>query len=359
MTEITSCSLVSFDRVNRSYELHLLVQGWIQTMIPHPPEVALARSTFLLALSIDEKEGAQDYAYRRSLELHLNSIMQHRVRMQSGCAAGFSRVLFELGQYGLARTLQSQVMEATTRKLGREHLHTLLAMHKLAYTYYFQDLCEQAESLQVEVLAGRRRILGDKHIDTLDAIEDLGNTYTKQGLYQQAEVLHMQVLAERKQTIGIEHPKTLTAMTCLAYSYSCQGLYKQAAALQVQVLEERRRALSDKHPETLLAISFLAETYHKQGLYKQAEALLVEVLEGRKPVLGDKHPHTLLAMSHLARRREVSGLHHPATFAVMWCLAYTYKCLGSSRQDELNALKAEIGQLGTEQSVRLLQELES
>ncbi|KAG8710896.1 hypothetical protein FRC09_020883 [Ceratobasidium sp. 395] len=380
MTEIRSCLLISFDQINRPYELHPLVQGWIQTTIPHSPELALARSTLLLALSIDKQEGAQDYAFRRSLELHLNSTMQRKMQMQSGCAAVFGRVLFELGQYGLASTLQSQVVEATTSKLGREHPHTLWAVERLAYTHYFQHLYKQAELLQVQVLEGRKRILGDKHIDTLEVMEDLANTYCGQGLYKQAEVLHVQVLEERKQTLGVKHPKTLTAMSCLASVYSDQGLHKRAEPLLVQVLEERRQALGDNHPGTLHAMSNLSTTYYRRGLYKQAEALRVQVLEASKQVLGDKHPDTLVAMNNLATvyssqglwsqaevlyvqsfrgRRELLGLHHPRTFTVMTNLAYIYKWLGSSRQDELNALKAEISQLDTEGSAELLQYLES
>ncbi|KAG9088891.1 hypothetical protein FS749_001775 [Ceratobasidium sp. UAMH 11750] len=45
ITEITSGSLISFDRVNGVYELHTLVQGWVHTVITHPPELALARTT--------------------------------------------------------------------------------------------------------------------------------------------------------------------------------------------------------------------------------------------------------------------------------------------------------------------------
>ncbi|KAG8736106.1 hypothetical protein FRC10_009704 [Ceratobasidium sp. 414] len=355
MAEITSCSLVSFDRVNGIYELHTLVQLWIHTVIPHPPEVARAQSTFLLALSIDQAESAQNYMFRRSLELHVNSVLEGQGTINLDSARYLSRVLHEVGRFEEAKALRIQVLEGTKEMLGDSHPTTLAAMGNLATTYSHQGLYKQAETLQVQVLEGRKLALGDNHPDTLAAMGHLALTHSSQGLHKQAETLQVQVLEGRKRALGDNHPNTLTAMNNLATTYSRQGLHKHTETLQVQVLEGRKLALGDNHPDTLAAMGNLALTYSHQGLHKQAETLQVQVLEGMKRALGDNHPDTLIAMGNLSTTYSDQGLHkqaetlrvrvlegskralgddHPNTLVAMGHLATTYSDQGLHKQAE-------------------------
>ncbi|KAG8716716.1 hypothetical protein FRC09_015318 [Ceratobasidium sp. 395] len=355
MAEIQSCSLISYDRTNETYELHTLVQVWIRTVIPFSPEVALAQSVFLLSLSIDEGEETQDYGFRRSLELHIISAVELHEHINIACAANFGAVLDEVGQYDKAMVLRLRVVEDLKRVLGADHEETLSAMDNLATTYSNQGLYKQAETMEVHVLEGRRRALGDEHPSTLTAMGNLAATYSHQGLYKQAETLEVQVLEGRKRSLGDAHPDVLTAMSNLAMTYSDQGLYKQAEMLRVEVLEGRKRVLGDEHPDTLSAMNNLANTYWYQGLYKQAETLRVQVLEGRKRALGDEHPNTLSAISDLAISYSDQGLHkqaetlkvqvlegrrralgdeHPSTLTAMSNLANTYSNQGLHKQAE-------------------------
>ncbi|KAG9120739.1 hypothetical protein FRC07_003642 [Ceratobasidium sp. 392] len=324
MAEITSCSLISYDRMNEIYELHTLVQEWIRGAIPYASEMALAQSTFLLAMSAGEGEATRDYAFRQSLELHVNSVMEHQEHISLASMGRFGTIMYEAGRYEKAKAWWLQVVEGRKQILGENHNQTLDAMGSLAAMYFKQGLYRQAETLGVQVLEGMKRVLGDNHADTLVAMGNLALTYSNQGLYKQAETLQVQVLEGSKQSLGNDHPDTLRAMGNLAVTYSNQGLYKQAETLQVQVLEGSKRSLGDDHPSMLLAMGNLARTYCNQSLYKQAETLEVQVLEGMKRVLGDKHPHTLEAMKDLA---------------------ITYKDIGRSRRHEYEALKAKIVQL--------------
>ncbi|KAG9074844.1 hypothetical protein FRC06_010423, partial [Ceratobasidium sp. 370] len=121
ITEITSCSLMTFDRVNGFYELHPLVQGWVHSVIPYSPEVALAQSTFLLALSINNGNTTQDYAFRRSLELHVYSVLERQGDFNLDSATNLSRVLSEAGRFEKARTLRLRVVEGAKKELGDNH----------------------------------------------------------------------------------------------------------------------------------------------------------------------------------------------------------------------------------------------
>jgi hypothetical protein len=48
--EISSYSLIDFDRMNLAYRVHVLVQDWASTVIPQDPDVALECTTMLLSL---------------------------------------------------------------------------------------------------------------------------------------------------------------------------------------------------------------------------------------------------------------------------------------------------------------------
>ncbi|KAG8698759.1 hypothetical protein FRC09_007045 [Ceratobasidium sp. 395] len=350
MAEIQSCSLISFDRANRTYELHPLVQEWIRTVIPHSPQMALAQSTFLLTLSSNNGQKVSDYVFLRSLELHVAAIMASNEHINQESAAEFGTILDEAGQYERAKLLWLQVVESRREMLGGNHSNTLIAMNKLANTYSKQGLLKQAEALLTQVLES-----GDRHPDILTVMNDLALTYSDQGLHKQAETLQTQVLEGRKRLLGDDHPDTLSAMSNLAITYSNQGLHKQAETLRVQVLEGRKRALGDEDPYTLGAIHNLALTYSDLGLYKQAETLEAQALEGTKRTFGDGHPDTLNAMSGLATaywrqalytqaetlqvdvlkgRRRVFGDEHPDTLGAMSSLANTYSDQGLYKQAE-------------------------
>ncbi|KAG9098286.1 hypothetical protein FRC07_010668, partial [Ceratobasidium sp. 392] len=338
MTELTSCSLVSYDRINETYELHTLVQEWIRSAIPYASEMALAQSTFLLTMSAGKGTATQDYAFRQSLELHVNSVMERQEHISLASMERFGIIMYEAGRYEKAKAWRLQVVEGRKQILGENHNQTLSAMGNLATTYSNQGLYKQAETLQVRVLKGRKRDLGDDHPDTLTAMGDLAGTYYNQGLYKQAETLQVQVLEGTKRDLGDDHPSTLVAMGNLALTYSRQGLYKQAETLQVQVLEGRKRVLGDDHPHTLFAMGNLALTYSNQGLYKQAETLEVQVLEGSKQSLGDDHPDTLVAMGNLAGTYSRQGLYKQAETLQVQVLEGRKRSLGDDHPDTLRAM---------------------
>ncbi|QRW09872.1 kinesin light chain [Ceratobasidium sp. AG-Ba] len=395
MTEISSYSLVLYDRTNNAYTLHILVQDWIRSVIPHSVERALAESSYLLAMSITRDGNAQDYAYCLSLQLHVDRLLSHKHYPSPGTAITFGYIMHHSGQYEQAEallsyalksysedlgddaeatlvlksdlaetyarrgsfehaeTLETQVLEARTRLLGEKDPKTILAKVELAGTYSNKCLYGRAEELLVSALADCKQFLGFNHYHTLKAMRYLANTYSRRSLYTQAETIQVQVLEDTKRLFGEEHPRTLAAMDSLALTRSRLGLHERAETLLVQVLEARKRVLGNEHPDTFTAMNNLAITYVRQGLHKQAETLQVQALEASKRVLGDEHPDTLTATSNLAcihfhqgryeqaeplfklavqAMKRVLGLHHNSTIPSMKWLAETYLRLGAGRK---------------------------
>ncbi|CAE6457660.1 unnamed protein product [Rhizoctonia solani] len=371
MADLTSHSLIDFDRMNLTYRVHVLVHDWSKTVVPRVPELAVECTATLLSLSIDWKANAESLTFKRQLGLHVTSVLTHNPNIGANHVSYLEEVYSCTGQWSQREKLLQLLYRVFKQTLGDEHPVTLIYMGNLALTYFDLGRYEQAEQLQVLVLHARNRVLGEAHPDTLVSMGNLASTYSNLGRYGRAELLQVKVLNARKRVLGEEHPDTLTSMSNLASTYSDLGRYKQAEQLLVEVLHARNRVLGDEHPDTLVSMNNLASTYSDLGRYEQAEQLHVQELNVCKHVLGEEHPCTLISISRLASaysnlgrheqaeqlqvgvlhaRKRVLGEKHPSTLDSMNDLASTYSHLGRYEQAEqlqvkvLNLYKQVLGE---------------
>ncbi|KAG9088863.1 hypothetical protein FRC06_001810 [Ceratobasidium sp. 370] len=228
MTELVSCSLISVDRANRTYVLHVLVQDWARTAIPHSPETGVTHTMYLLGLSAIWEESEDGYAFRRSLQSHIWGLLKHTNLINTGCAIAFANVLSETGHFWEAGELRVGVVNNLKETLGEQNPFTLGHMSNLALTYSHQGLYKQAETLLIKVLEARRQALGEQHTDTLISMHNLASVFFHQGLCEEAESLQAQALEGLKQTLGNQNLHTLSVMDNLATSYAQRGLNKKA-----------------------------------------------------------------------------------------------------------------------------------
>ncbi|KAG8718742.1 hypothetical protein FRC09_012178 [Ceratobasidium sp. 395] len=357
--ELLVYSLIDFDRINKAYTLHILVQDWARATISESNTAALAHTSRLLALSIGDSDEMESRAYRIRLNLHVNRL-ESLAEIDEDDAYWFARIHTENGQWREAEKLWVKVVDARKRALGEQHPDTLISMSNLALTYEYQGRWDEAEALQLQVLDAEKQISGERHPSTLNSMNNLAMTYQSLGRLDEAETLLIQVLEARKQVLGERHPDTLVSMNNLALAYDSQGLWDEAETLHTQALDARKQVLGERHPDTLGSMNNLASTYESRGWWDKAEALHTQVLNVRKQVLGDRHPHTLISMSNLAltydsqrrwdeaetlhtqtleARKQVLGERHPHTLISMNNLALNYKLQG--RWDEAEALHLE------------------
>ncbi|QRW06373.1 kinesin light chain [Ceratobasidium sp. AG-Ba] len=338
MTELLSYSLISYDRANAAYTLHVLVHDWASTVIEHPLEVAVGHTALLLAVSIDYNDTIDSLAHKRMVEIHINRLLDRKERPSANNAALFGEITFEgrkqvlgeedtntllsmnnlaltyrqLGKYRDAVVLQEQLVDIRKRVSGHEHRYILIAMSNLASTYYDLGRYTDAQSLHLHILDTRKRAYGHEDPDTLLSMHDLAVTYKAQGRYDEAQALLVQVVDARKRVKGDEHPETLASMHELASTYYSQGRYDEAESMQVTVLEVRKRRLGDEHPDTLSTMNDLAATYYARGRYGEAEELQLKVLEARTRAYGEDHPATLTNMNNLANTYRALGRYEQA-----------------------------------------------
>ncbi|KAG8710774.1 hypothetical protein FRC09_020938 [Ceratobasidium sp. 395] len=359
--ELVLYSLIDYDRVNQAFALHVLVQDWSCTMIPHSKATALIHTSHLLALSIDWFNTLETHTYRRGLLVHVSKLLSKLDVSHVNDAENFARVYHDNGRWKEAEMLLVRVLDVRKRTLGELHPAALISMHNLANAYLKQGRWDEAEALQVRVLDAEKQTLGELHPDTLTSMSSLATIHWGQGQWDEAEALQVRVLNTRKQTLGELHADTLTGMNELAFIYLNKGWWDEAEALLVRVIYARKQIQGEMHPHTLTSMNNLANTYSKQGRWDEAEALQARVLGARKQTLGELHPNTLTSMNNLASTYRQQGrwddaetLHvrvvdamkqtlgelHPYTLSSMASLASTYQDQG--RWDEAEALEVEV-----------------
>ncbi|CAE7158497.1 unnamed protein product [Rhizoctonia solani] len=361
MADLTSYSLIDFDRMSFTYRIHVLVHDWARTIVPHSPELAVECTATILSLSIDQGQDAETLAFKRQLGLHVTSVLTNGSNLGANHVNYFKEVYLCTGQWIQKAKLEQKLSETFQHELGSNHVQTWSALCGLASTYLESGQWDKALELQTRVVDAYRRILGEEHSNTLASINNLALTHSHLGRHKEAEQLQLQVLAVQKRVLGEEHLFTLTSTGNLAMSYSCLGRHNEAEQLQARVLDIRKCVLGNEHPDTLTSMSNLASTYSYLGRHSEAEQLQVQVLDIRRRVMGSEHPHTLTSMSNLALtysdlgqyneaeqlqvrvldiRKRVLGEEHPSTLTFMSNLAMTYSHLG--RHDEAGQLEVQV-----------------
>ncbi|QRV94384.1 kinesin light chain [Ceratobasidium sp. AG-Ba] len=355
VTAIASYSLISYDKANGVYSLHILVHDWAGTVVNHPIEMAVEHTAFLLAVSIDYEDTLESLNYKRGVETHVGRLLQRQERPSANNAPRFAEVYHQTGKWSQMERLSVRCLYARQEALGREHNATLSSVRGVAYAYQRQGRYQEAVRLQEEVVEIRKRVSEDESQGTLLAMQELATTYHYLGRYTDAQSIHQQILDTSTQVNGRDHPYTLTSMHKLAVTYRAQGQYGQAQALLLKVVDARKRVFDDEHPETLTSMHELASTYYCQDRHDEAESMQRYLLEVRKRRQGDEHPDTLATMAAMAltycaqgryaeaevlqmkaleASKQVYGEDHPDTLAIMFCLAHTYYHQGRYEQAE-------------------------
>ncbi|KAL5637889.1 hypothetical protein ACGC1H_002234 [Rhizoctonia solani] len=355
MADLTSYSLIDFDRMNLTYRMHVLVHDWAKTVVPRSPELGIKCTAALLLLSIDWKEDAESLAFKRRLGLHTTSVLTHSPDIGANYSFYFKEVYHHAGKWSQVLKLVQHVVGAFQEQLGDDHLKTWQAVGYLGHTYLYLGRYDKAEQQLVQAVDAYKRILGEEHRNTLTSMGNLASTYSHLGRYNEANQLQVQVLDACKRILGEEHPHTLISVGKLASTYLCLGRHDEAKQLLVQVLDACKRILGEEHPHTLTSMNNLASTYSHLGRYNEAKQLLVQAVDAYKRILGEEHPHTLTSMSslaltysHLGRYNEakqllvqvldackrILGEEHPHTLTSMNKLASTYSHLGRYNEAE-------------------------
>ncbi|CAE6483275.1 unnamed protein product [Rhizoctonia solani] len=298
ITEIRSYSLIDFDPASGYYSIHPLVHSWIRTTVEHARETE-RHTAILLALSIDNEFGEDDYEYRAKLASHIDALSLE-FRSDPSLARKFAAVYEETGRFQVAKSLLQAVVEIDERMFGPDHPVTLTDMLELANAHRKNGELKDAERLHVAVLERRSRVLGEAHPDSYRAMAYLALTYHEQCRYQEAMVLQVKVLEAAKELLGPEARETLLSQLALATTYQSLGRLHEAESLFVESVEVQKKSLGVRHPATLTTMHNLAGVLELLDKVDDAERIATEVLRNKRQISGEDHPDTLSTLGIVA-----------------------------------------------------------
>jgi tetratricopeptide (TPR) repeat protein len=205
------------------------------------------------------------------------------------------------GQSPAALPLFERLHHRCLSRGGVDDPKTLEAARLLAQILWALGEYQEARTLDEDTLARRRRVLGEDHPDTLSSASNLAVDLYGLGEYQQARALDEDALARRRRVLGEDDRETLASANNLARDLYALGEYEKARALDEETLARYHRVLGEDHPDTLSSASNLATDLYALGQYEQARTLDEDTLARRRRVLGEDHPHTRLSARNLAK----------------------------------------------------------
>jgi tetratricopeptide (TPR) repeat protein len=263
------------------------------------------------------------------------------------------------GKYKIAEELHRRALVGKEKRLGQDHIDTLVSVDDLADILEKQGQYKEAGGLRRRHLAGMKKRNGQQHHATSDSAKKLNAVVQKQ---QQSEIYdpkekvlglmvrnqNMKATAGQTQqpalheTVpGPEQLDILKNMSGNALKLEREGKYEAAEEIYWQLLEQRKKILGPEHPDTIICMYQLARVLRIQRKSDDAEKLFRQVLELHERVLGPQHRDTLATMSNLAatliqqgkkaeakemyrqqleRQVRASGFDHPDTFSAKYNL---------------------------------------
>jgi Tetratricopeptide repeat len=317
-------SIIDHELKKRSCSLHPVVHTWARDRLNEPEQRQWLSCTMaILGLCISPNLEVSGRKFRRLLLPHLDSCIR-ALKLQcplfpdsierAAEIEKFAWVYAENGLWGVARTLQSKIIDFRTKHLGKWHEATILAQQSLGYTCWNLFEIRRAISIQTEVLKSLwwvRPTLAywtawppwkPDHVPYCTALDDLTLTLWLAGKREWSKYVGERAVNGLLKRLGPEDPKTLTAMFNLARTYLHLGDHHKSHELLVWVLKKRKRLFGPDHPDTLMARNEFGMLLCARNQHLAvAERLVANVLESRKKILGEEHAYTLWSVNDLSK----------------------------------------------------------
>ncbi len=316
-------SIIDHDPDKGFCSLHPVVHAWARgRLTPLEQKRWLSCTASVLARCISPNLEASGQGFRRLLLPHIDSCLRALKLLfqpfpenveQAAEVDKFASVYAENGLWKRARSLQCEVVDLRTRKLGKWHEDTIQAQRSLGYIYWNLFEIKSAIEIQVRVLKLRwwsRPSLAcwailppwkPDHISYCTALNDLTLTLWLAGKRDSSKRTGERAVEGLMNHLGQDDPLTLSAMFNLARTYLHLGEYNKSHELLVSVVKKRKRLFGFDHVDTLMARNELGMSYRAQGRMDIAEMLVMNVLESRKKTLGEEHAYTLWSVNDLSK----------------------------------------------------------
>ncbi|KAF2852781.1 kinase-like protein [Plenodomus tracheiphilus IPT5] len=216
----------------------------------------------------------------------------------------------------IAACLQESLLKTYLKKYGDSSRHTQSAKINLASSYREIGHYEKAETLYTEVLNARSKDLDKNHVDTLLVKSNLATMYLIRGLWDRAEQSLREVVQHSVTVLGNRHPHLVVVRGNFASALQNNGKLIEAEEELRAVLEISGKLYEQAHPSNLIKISNLMSVYNDGRLQnKAANEHLIRTehaaLDAGKS-LGTCHGLTLKIYTNVAQAYIIRDRYHEA-----------------------------------------------
>lgn len=373
LKELTSHSLITFNRYNKTYSMHPIVHTWARErrklkladqclwanvagmvlsasiLLPLPPVKTTTDEDEYLVSLLPHVEQVQ--AFQHSLEekmdrrarplwrkLRLMIVPRAKDANEMRMLVKFSIVFAKSGRWRDAEVLLIKVKDFLYSTVGPkdEKFRTITAF--LSEVYFRMGKAPKAVELQQEILQSCQEHLGTDHPDTFRARDRLGCTKWLQGRFTEARK-HQEIAVEGFKMlpdVGTNHEYKFEAMDNLGRTIGKfweTHHFEQAYDLHHEAVQGLSKVLGPDHDKTLTAKESLCRVAlvlraKRKHTFNPLE-LITEVVETRKVNFGKEHPLTLLATANLVIAKMEAGHLEEAERMVREGLEVAIRTLGA------------------------------
>ena len=306
--EVGRFALARVDAASNTLQLHRLVQSVIRAGMTEEEQERACHEVHRVLVGARPRTGDTDdpenWPRYDQIWAHLGP---SRARL---CAEGETlqllidrvRYLWKRGELGAALAFAEElaaVWISRGRQPDKDPDLLSLRFHT-ANVLWSMGRFEEARSINAEVLRAQAAALGDDHRHTLMTAGGLAAALRGLGRFHEALALDEQTYARFAENFGVDFPQALSSANNLAISHRLVGDFHRAAEIDREVFARRREVLGAGHPYTLSSAGSLARDMIDAGQFSEAVELLQVTLDTYRDVLGDDFAETLRTAKSLA-----------------------------------------------------------
>ncbi|WP_234536725.1 FxSxx-COOH system tetratricopeptide repeat protein [Streptomyces shenzhenensis] len=305
--EIGKLALAKVDQINRSIQVHRLVQAVIRSQMTEE-ERRKARHTVHEILRGARPKGdeptdnRENWAQFDIIWPHLTASDVRNCTEAEPRRLLIDRVryLWKRGEFPRAQRLAEELLDHWREPLGEDDEQYLYLRCQLANVLRSQGLYVEAREMDDDVLRRQRRLLGDRHPHTFITTSGLSSDLAALGEYTRAVELAKEAHEGFSDLFYEAHPRTLNAANNLALALRMVGRYRDALLIDEVTLARRTQVHGADHIYTLSSAENLGRDLREVGEYQASVAMLSRAYEQHKRVLGEEFPGTLRCAKSLA-----------------------------------------------------------
>ena len=299
LRRIAQYALARLDLATNSIEMHRLVQAVLRDRLNERREEVRTRACELLAAADPGDPDTPDlwpqyaeiWPHARAIEL-------------ADCSDDQARTLtYNLIRYRYREGDYERCLEfaAAALRVWPEDDELTLRVHmQVANVQRATADYAAARSTDEHVLAEFERKLGENHLYTLMAARSVAADMRIVGDYDRARKRDELTVRIFSETFGATHPQTLQSENNLAVSLRLSGDFREAATLDDHIYDSRLQQFGPRHPDTLVSGGQLGRALRDIGQLEQSKDLLATTLAVQQEVRPTDHWETLRTAAYLA-----------------------------------------------------------